>query len=242
MKKVFLLLIALLISSLLYAQNVIEFYGTQSASADAEMIGMTTDLYYNQLQNTKGYSIVDKRDSSYNSITKTKTGISFYAQIEHSDEDESLWTCTLHAIDGQNEKESSLVKNYESYYKILLDARMSINTLLSKLHEPASSGSKETNVPLDIKDLYGTWDAENSVNKIVIMQDSKGFVIYDNGSSMNVSISVDGSDITVRQIVSSGNKENIYPTTWKLSKSQNGVLKGKKISGESSTDVEWIKR
>ena len=234
MKKKFLVIFAILfIHTILSAEGIIEFYSTQSESADVEMIGMTTDLYYSQLQNTNGYSVIDKRDREYNAITKTKGGINFYAQIEQASEDEGLWTCTLHAIDGKTNKESYIVKNYESYYKILLDAKASINTLLAKLSDSSLDSAPES-------DLYGTWDAENSVNKIVIMQNRKGFVIYDNGTSMNVSVSVEGSNITVRQIEKSDNAS--YPTVWKLTKSENGVLRGTKISGDSTTPVEWIKR
>ncbi|MBR1912611.1 MAG: hypothetical protein IJ828_09690 [Treponema sp.] len=241
-KKCLVSAIIFLIHPLLFAEGVIEFYSTQSASADVEMIGMTTDLYYNQLQNTNGYSVIDKRDTAYNTVTKTKHGISFYAQIEQTPEDEALWTCTLHAIDGKTNKESYIVKNYESYYKILLDAKTSINALLAKLSDSPDSTASSTGsgIKTSIEDLYGTWDAENSVNKIVIMQNRKGFVIYDNGSSMNVSVSIDGSTITVRQLEKSEN--TAYPTTWKLTKSENGVLKGTRISGDSTTAVEWTKR
>ncbi len=234
------MLTAILLNSFLYSEEIIEFYGTKSSSADVEMIGMTTDLYFNQLQNTRGYSIIDKRDTNYDNIIKTKKGISFYAQIEQDEEDSGLWTCTLHAVNGQNNKESSIEKCYESYYKILLDAKSSINSLLTQLSGSPSDIDKNTNEPLNIQDLYGTWDAENSVNKIVIMQNSKGFVIYDNGSSMNVSVTIDGSNVTVRQVNSDANQNQ--QTTWNLVKTNNGILKGKKTYGNSTTDVEWTKR
>ena len=238
-KKCLLIASIFLIHTILSAEDIIEFYSTKSDSADVEMIGMTTDLYYNQLQNTNGYSVIDKRDITYNTVTKAKQAISFYAQIEQASEEDGTWTCTLHAIDGKTNKESSIVKNYESYYKILLDAKTSINTLLAKLSEPSGS-TGEIKSPMDLQDLYGTWDAENSVNKIVIMQNRKGFVIYDNGTSMNVSVSVDGSNITVRQIEKTDSSSHL--TTWKLTKSENGVLKGTRISGDSTTSVEWTKR
>ncbi|MCR5763368.1 MAG: hypothetical protein K6G00_08300 [Treponema sp.] len=241
MKKKFLAFtVIFFISSILYAEGIIEFYSTQSASSDVEMIGMTTDLYYNQLQNTNGYAIIDKRDTEYNTITKTKRGISFYAQIEESKENENLWTCTLHAIDGQSGKESYIVKNYESYYKILLDAKSSINTLLAGLSDSAPTKSTEIANPADIQNLYGTWDAENSVNKIVIMKNRKGFVVFDNGTTMNVRVSIDGSNITVRQVENNENTSHL--TTWKLTQSESGNLKGTKISGDSTTAVEWTKR
>ena len=47
--------------------------------------------------------------------------------------------------------------------------------------------------------LAGTWTGDTLVDKIVILRGGKGFVIFKNGASMNITVSLNGTSVTVTQ-------------------------------------------
>ena len=46
--------------------ETIDFYATVSTSTDAEMIKMSTDILYTQLQTMDGYTVIHRRNENYN--------------------------------------------------------------------------------------------------------------------------------------------------------------------------------
>ena len=54
-------------------------------------------------------------------------------------------------------------------------------------------------VVMTLDTLAGTWTGDTLIDKIVILRGGKGFVIFKNGASMNIVISINGSSVTVIQ-------------------------------------------
>ena len=215
--------------------ETIDFYATVSTSTDAGMIKMSTDILYTQLQTMDGYTVIDRRNENYNPANKSQN-ISFYTEIQ--EESSGSWTCTLNAFKGEvgNARQSlipiavqvntgqtavhdafSSTKEYDSYYKILMDAKASLENFMLNLSGnivipgqessetvsrenedgPARPNVRKHNPIMDT--IAGTWEGEELTDKILILRGGRGFIIFKNGATMNISVSVEGSDVTIKQ-------------------------------------------
>lgn len=192
--------------------ETIDFYATVSTSTDAGMIKMSTDILYTQLQTMDGYTVIDRRNENYNPANKSQN-ISFYTEIQ--EESSGSWTCTLNAFKG--EAAFSSTKEYDSYYKILMDAKASLENFMLNLSGnivipgqessetvsrenedgPARPNVRKHNPIMDT--IAGTWEGEELTDKILILRGGRGFIIFKNGATMNISVSVEGSDVTIKQ-------------------------------------------
>ncbi|MCI5829361.1 MAG: hypothetical protein SPJ89_00030 [Treponema sp.] len=175
------------------------------------MIKMGTDLLYTQLQAIDGYTIVDKRNETYTSQVKSANTI-FFATIK--EEESGKWNCTFNAF--KNDAAFSSTKEYDSFYKILMDAKNSLENFMQNLsgnivlpaneeaqtEEPAEQAEKpfeqKTQNPV-MDNLAGTWTGEEYIEKILILRGGRGFIVYKNGASMNISVSADGDLILIKQ-------------------------------------------
>ena len=118
--------------------DTVEFYATVSSSTDDNMIKMTTDLLYTQFQSLDGYSVSDKRTEVFTPPSDSPN-ISFYADIQ--EDYDGGWICTLNAY--RMGKNVSFTKKYDSYYKILMDSKASIENLLLNLTANAELKKQE---------------------------------------------------------------------------------------------------
>lgn len=264
----FLILLAVMPLS---AQKVVGFYATVSSSDDTNMLTMTTDLFYTQLQNMDGYSVIDCRNMTYTEGVEKKGDIIFYAEIQEKD---GQWSCTLHAATGSPLKNVQETRTYASYYKILLDAKASLDSILTKLYQDAqetqskeSSDSSTGSGSANLDSLAGTWIGEQLIDKVIILRGGKGFVIFKNGASMTIAVSIKGNNVSVVQQGRSNasfypeiarelalkNAATASPISWSLTLVGESTLKGTKTtlvenknssSGISvgSIEVQWTKQ
>ena len=47
--------------------------------------------------------------------------------------------------------------------------------------------------------LAGTWSGEELIEKILILRGGRGFIVFKNGASMTISVSIEGESVTVKQ-------------------------------------------
>lgn len=243
-----------LTASYLHAAKNVDFYATESSSMDSGMIQMTTDHFYSQFQTIDGYLVIDHRKDHF-SLEKATSNISFYAQIQQSSE--GGWLCTLNAIKASENKNFSSTKKYDSYYMILLDAKASLESLLSNFSgnvKPLENTFAETpaeEIPLedtakenilDIESLSGTWAGENYIDKILILRSGKGVIVYKNGAIMNVSVTIQDKNVHIVQTgrsnasyfpelpraVALKNAGSAPPVEWNLTYNSQGFLEGNK--------------
>lgn len=249
--------IIVLLTFKLHAVTVIDFYAAESSSQDTNMITMTTDLFYSQCQSLSGFNVVDKRDVHFD---RNNAGpeISFYPEIEETSDG---WSCTLNAYNAFLKKNVQFKKQYASYYKILVDAKASIENLFASVLTPDDSrtGDGNSNSAREIKleELAGTWSGESLVDKIIILRGGKGFVVFKNGATMNISLTLDSDTLTVKQnskpnasffpeLPRSTALKNISradPIEWTLTLSPEGFLTGtKKTLTEDKTSATGVKQ
>lgn len=204
----------------LYAQNYdIDYYGVVSKEIDTNMAKMTSDLYYTQLTEINNFNITDKRTDFLSSAapdnsTFSDNKLSFFTTIE-KDKNSDSWITTYHVIDKFNNEEHTKQKKYDSFYKILMESKNILKETIKNLIEndvspdPLQKPSvKNDSFPgesvqlTSTESLSGTWTGEENINKIVILRGGRGFVIFKNGASMNVTVTLseeNPSDIIILQ-------------------------------------------
>ncbi len=229
-KKAFFLTVILACVQGSFSQGTeVDYYGVFSPDADKNMLKMTEDLFYTQLTEmdlmlndrrllgSDSHASPDGIDFSM----KSPKAVSFYVEIKRKGDALSKWNCTLFLKDNTSEKISSFKKEYDSYYKILMDSKSSIKGIFTDLssyekpHDIASKKIEKSALPsVSTENISGTWSGEESIDKIIILKGGRGFIILKNGASMNVAIGIfsenDGSKtVTVRQ--TSHSNASYYP-------------------------------
>lgn len=181
------------------------------------MLKMAQDVFYTQLKSIDSIIVIDKRpdlSKTLDSIPEPdakSSRIAFYAEIieEQNSDGKPVWNCKFDAITTRDGITHSKSEVFESYYKILVNAKNSIEAVLNELRGPqkyiedadSENLAKNRNSSIDIESLAGTWTGEPFTDKIIILRGGRGFVVYKNGATMNIRITAGKSDseIEVRQ-------------------------------------------
>lgn len=227
-----LLIFLILLAAPFFGQETysLDYYGVISSEIDSNIYKMTSDLYYTQLCEIDDLIVSDMRTNQ--NLTKeplkeqlSKENLSFYAIIEKS-KTSTTWIATLNIIDNKKNLVKTESKEYDSYYKILMEPKSVLQDSLRKLitlntnytfkQEIKKDTLQPEEAPKDsagigaIENLAGTWTGEAGVSKIVIMRGGRGFVIFENGASMNITINLNNSN---QLIISQNGKPNasFYP-------------------------------
>ena len=224
-KKLFTFLILICIFNIsAFSQNKysIDYFGIVAAGVDDNMSKMTSDLYYTQLCEINGYTVNDKRigirmASAPQSSDFEDGKISLYAVISKK-ENTSKWISTINIYDSTRKAVFSEAKEYDSFYKILMEPKASlqetISTLLSGSGTVAQApvGSASPSKPAakiqSTEFLSGTWGGEETIDKIVIMRGGRGFVIFKNGSSMNITVEIQTEGSSQNIVITQNGKAN----------------------------------
>lgn len=229
LKTFLILLTTMLIGNNAFAQSIlkIDYFGVISSEIDENMYKLTSDLYYTQLCEINNFSVVDKRSDSPLTNTPSVSEISpdslcFFTLIEKKDAS-GKWLATLTVINKSNGEKKSQTKEYDSYYKILMEPKSvlqdSIKTLISQNQTDktiVSAAPVDTPVSEEsssvTENLSGTWIGEDIIDKIVIMRGGRGFVIFKNGASMNILVNQSGSNKDQIEIIQNARANaSFYP-------------------------------
>lgn len=229
-KSVLISIILFIFSAGLSAQSYfIDYYGIVSSEIDENMSKMTSDLYYTQLNEINNFTVTDKRitpslkDRPDISVFSEKS-LSFFTLIT-KDTDSDKWITTYYVIDKANNEEHSKQKKFDSFYKILMEPKDVLRETIKQLIENdksakslASQASSEvpdtsSTVISSTEDLSGTWSGEENIKKIVIMRGGRGFVIFNNGASMNITVELSGDDTNKQVLITQKGNSNasFYP-------------------------------
>ena len=197
----------------------IDYFGIVATGVDDNMSKMTSDLYYTQLCEINSYTVQDKRNgirmSSSPSTDEFEDGkISLYAVITKKD-NSSKWISTITIYDSSRKATLSEAKEYDSFYKILMEPKSTLQETISSLLSgngtavvSSSGGSKGGATIQSTEFLSGTWGGEDTIDKIVIMRGGRGFVIFKNGSSMNITVEIKTSGASQSIIITQNGKAN----------------------------------
>lgn len=261
----------------------IDYYGIVSTEIDANMSKMTSDLYYTQLSEINNFSVTDKRTSA--SLTErpdpalfSDGKLSFFTFIT-KDFNSDKWITVYYVVDKTKNEEHSKKKIYDSFYKLLMEPKDVLKDTIKQLIEndksatSISAASQDTLSPskeafiASTEELSGTWGGEDNINKIVIMRGGRGFVIFNNGASMNITVELSGSEGNKKVIITQKANSNASfypelnrtaalsaavsakPIKWTLAITDSNTLKGTKDTllpdgdsyKEGSINVTWTR-
>lgn len=267
----------------------IDYYGVVSQSSDANMLKMAQDIFFTQLKSMADITVDDKRpDPSKASaeipeIFPIPAHVAFYAEISEIQNEavsQKSWNCKFNAVSSETGRGQSKTEVYDSYYKILASAKMSIDALLASFKgqseeqvfaDTRSLQASITGSGTNVESLAGTWNGEPYTDKIIILRSGKGFVIFQNGATMNIQLIVRGgtnngliADLEIRQTGKSNASffpnlpretalkiaEKATPIIWKFKLSGSGKLEGTKHSpvqngdsiSEDTVSVTWTRK
>ena len=241
----------------------VDFFGVISSDADANMIQMTETLYLTQLGEVPGISVTDRRQSGFAEaykaqgapdFSKASSPLAFYALIDKKDPSGGKWDCTICVADIGTKDIHSYTQTYDSYYKILMESKASLRSIFESLlnnRKPKETDrANDTNIPdnstpaVSTDSIAGTWGGEDYIDKIVILRGGRGFIIYKNGATMNISVSVADKEVTVTQAGKSNASffpelpreaallaaTDAPPLSWKLTVQNSSTLTGTKTT------------
>lgn len=255
----------------------INYYGIEASNLESNMAKMISDLYYTQLCELQNYTIIDKRTAPTISTPPqkddfTNNAFSFFVIINKQTDSET-WNANFKLQNSNTEK--VINKQYESFYKILMEQKSTLQETLISLISPSDTTTpqKQQSSPLNnsisTDFLAGTWLGEKNINKVVLMRSGRGFVIYNNGASMNINIKIEAKNSTNKIIITQqGNQnasffpelprnvallaaKNAKPIQWTLTLTDNNTLTGTKQTlsltednnaTPSEIDVIWTRK
>lgn len=280
--SIFLFIISAITSGLFAQSYSIDYYGIVSTEIDANMSKMTSDLYYTQLSEINNFSVTDKRSAASlserpDSSQFSDNTLSFFTIIK-KDTNSDKWITTYYVVDKAKNEEHSKQKTYDSFYKLLMEPKDVLKNTIKQLIENDSSATsiknsvKESSEASGIsiistEELSGTWGGEENINKIVIMRGGRGFVIFNNGASMNITVELSGGDSSKKVVITQKGNSNASfypelkrstalsaaisakPIKWTLTLADNNTLKGTKDTllpdgdnyKEGSVQVTWTR-
>lgn len=253
----------------------IDYYGIVSSEIDDNMAKMLSDLYYTQFQEISSFNVTDKRTQDCLKTIPSNDSIdssnfSFYSIIT---KENAKWISNL-TIKNKN-LNHSVKKEFDSFYKILMEPKDILQASLKDLvlQKTVVSTEEQTEQPqinlpqISTEFLSGTWYGENNIDKIVIMRGGRGFVIFNNGASMNISVELSNASKKTIKIKQNGRSNasfypdlprqvalkvavNANPIEWNFELLDDNTLKGKKstlISANEDAipgiiDVTWHRR
>ena len=253
----------------------IDYYGIVSSEIDDNMAKMLSDLYYTQFQEISSFNVTDKRTQDCLKTIPSNDSIdssnfSFYSIIT---KENAKWISNL-TIKNKN-LNHSVKKEFDSFYKILMEPKDILQASLKDLvlqktvvSTEEESEQPQINLPqISTEFLSGTWYGENNIDKIVIMRGGRGFVIFNNGASMNISVELSNASKKAIKIKQNGRSNasfypdlprqvalkvavNANPIEWNFELLDDNTLKGKKstlISANEDAipgiiDVTWHRR
>lgn len=229
-KSVLISIILFIFSAGLSAQSYfIDYYGIVSTEIDENMSKMTSDLYYTQLTEINNFTITDKRTSPNlknrpDISAFSESALAFFTLIT-KDSDSDKWITTYYVIDKANNEEHSKQKKFDSFYKILMEPKDVLRQTIKQLIEndtsaktltsQASSEAPDltTTAISSTEELSGTWTGEDNIRKIVIMRGGRGFVIFNNGATMNIIVELSGDESNKQVLITQKGHSNasFYP-------------------------------
>lgn len=302
-KILFFLFLACSVSAFCQDQFDVFYYGIIADSAQVNQINISQDLFAAQIRAIPELNLVDFRnnglkesflslsDSEIKNIDSEKLfslisdneklkasekAVIFFCKIDKT-EDET-WDCTYYTKNLSTNKIDSVSKNFETFYKILADARNTIGEILSSSCEieltkgqTQARAAREpiSDVAMTVEGVSGTWSGEKNITKIILMRSGRGFVIFSNGASMNITIEIEQAQnnhkmLKIKQL---GNfnasfypdiprqkvlayADNATPIEWTFMLTGSGTLSGFKNTlglddsesiGPKTERVEWKK-
>lgn len=210
----------------IFAKSIsIDFYGVSCPDAETNMIQLTEEFFIAQLKELS-YTVVDCRSSDISKRTfddseifnkSSENANIFFATITKQNNQKDSWNCKLILFNNKSKNKVIQEKEYDSFYKILMEKKDFISQVLTKFYQQDSykkddSSSNPRKIPASTQNIAGNWSADDYIDKIVILKGGRGFIIFKNGASMNISVLIDENDRSnVKILQTSRSNASFFP-------------------------------
>lgn len=168
------------------------------------MIKMTEELFIAQLKELS-YIVTDCRSPDFSSNIKNGTSpvfihssgntITFYCVISKTTDSKESWNCKIFVANLIDKNQLVEEKEYDSFYKILMEKKDFLAGIFETFNKPYQAVQEQKNdprkTPASTQNIFGNWAGDNYIDKIVILKGGRGFIIFKNGASMNITVNVD---------------------------------------------------
>ncbi len=209
-KKVISILLFCIFFQILFSQSAtfktLAFFSAVSNSKEVNTIQLIQDLYFSHVSILEQYTAIDYRTVQFTTPLPAniqEPSIAFFVVINES---EGMWICELNAVVFPERREIKKSYSYDSYYQILLDAKTVISGFFTSLLYPSSEVSvtdaaalKKQEIVLNLESIAGTWAGDEFIDKVVILRAGRGFIIYKNGATMNISVEIKQNKVIAKQ-------------------------------------------
>ena len=186
--------------------KTLAFFSAVSNSKESNTINLIQDLYFSHVSVLEQYTVIDYRNTQYTNPLPSNIQEPSTAFFVIINENAGKWKCSFHAVIFPELKEYSKEFIYDSYYQILLDAKNVVALFFTSLSTGATLDTVVQNPELEtpklvinLDSIAGTWAGDEFIDKIVILRAGRGFIIYKNGATMNISVQVSNNKIIAKQ-------------------------------------------
>lgn len=197
------------------------YYGVKSDALNGKNAELASNLFYEELKKIST-NVSDMRGKNAESSNDA-----FYVEINKIGK-ESL-RCTFVFLQGGKQKTKT--REYDSFYQMLVEPKDYLEAVFKDMQKaendfpPTANGNYSV---LTHESVQGEWRAEEGISKVILMRGNRGFIIFNNGASMRVSSSIEGSSLIIKQ--SGTSNASYFPTL-----PREAALKG----ALSAAAVEW---
>ncbi|MGL4983042.1 MAG: TP0183 family DNA metabolism protein [Treponemataceae bacterium] len=202
-KKIFICYIYFSLLVQIFSQStnqILEFYNAVlSENFDADLARPIQDLYFSYMSEQNIYEILDKRNEIYNEELSWRNNFVFFIKLSLVN---SNWISTISVLPPSSSNAEITQKeiSYDSYNKLLLDIKPTLQALFSQTDSVAKAQARQS---FSIESFAGNWEGEDFIDRIVLLRPGRGFVFFKGGASMPVSINFSGNKLRIVQSVKS---------------------------------------
>ena len=197
MKRRCALIYTIFFATALYALPTLNVFKVSGSGVDEKTVVHITDVLYGFLAETKDYTVVDCRSyASHEASAAPSSDFSFYGTILFEKDEFKVDLVLKNVATGSIRL---LSKNFANSNLILLETKSLLQKLLDQSYDLSNTASLASVAPTVSDTLSGTWQGEDDVKSIKLLQNGRGVIIFKNGLSVSVDFVEKNGSITVVQ-------------------------------------------
>ncbi|MEL3907848.1 MAG: hypothetical protein P1P64_02400 [Treponemataceae bacterium] len=197
MKKLFLTFLIVFRLVSLQAEPLLNVFKISGEAVDEKTISNINDAVFAFLSESKDYKIVDCRTfSSPSSENLPPADFYFYGSLINDKDELKLDLILKSTVSGTTRL---LSKNYTNANLILLESKSLLAQLLDLNYVLPAAKNTSSSATSVSEGFAGTWEGEEDVRSIKLLQNGRGVIVFTTGFSISVDYTEKNGKLTVTQ-------------------------------------------